>query len=127
MNAPDLPAEILEKIASIAKIIAPEDQNSLPKSEPHCNCFYCQVSRAIQAGLIHHEAGAKPQEEPNEEPISDEDLSFQQWDILQASDNLYTVINRLDTQEKYNVFLGQPVGCTCGKLACEHILAVLKS
>ena len=43
------------------------------------------------------------------------------------NDKLFTVINKLDQQEKYNVFLGEPVGCTCGKQGCEHMLAVLKS
>lgn len=124
MNAPDLPVEILDKIMKITKIIAPENPQILPKPELHCNCFYCQVARAAQEGL-------SPQEDKPiqliEEQVSEDDLQFQQWDILETSDKLYTVTNRLDTKEMYNVFLGNPVGCTCGKPACEHILAVLKS
>jgi hypothetical protein len=119
-NAPNLPKEILSKISAIAKIVAPEDGMSIPKAEPHCNCVHCQIARAIQGGLEGH------QSEELEE-VSNEDLTFCQWEITQTGEKLYSVINRLDSQEKYSVYLGHPVGCTCGKQGCEHILAVLKS
>jgi hypothetical protein len=128
MYAPDLPKPILDKIAAIAKIVAPEDVNALPKAEPHCNCVHCQIARAITQAA-HPEAEnitASPKEEL-EEKVSAEDLNFQQWEISQSGEKLYTVINRLDTNEKYSVYLGHPVGCTCGRTGCEHILAVLKS
>lgn len=127
-NAPNIPQEILEKIVSITKIVAPEDL-TLPKPEPHCNCTHCQIARALtqpsdsqpalQEALVH--------KEKNEEIVSEKELAFQQWDIAQTGNQLFTVVNRLDPQEKYNVFLGDPVGCTCGKSGCEHIIAVLKS
>jgi hypothetical protein len=124
-QAPDLPPEILSKISAIAKIIAPDDPQSIPKPEPHCNCIHCQIARAINQGL---EAGQTPEDdEKKEDEIKEEDLTFRQWDISQSGDKLYTVINRLDSKEKYSVYLGHPVGCTCGKQGCEHILAVLKS
>lgn len=119
-NAPDLPQEILQKISSIAKILAPDENIILPKAEPNCNCVHCQIARALNPQL-------QQQEVNHEEEISDADLHFQQWDITQTGDKLYTVINRLDTKEKYSVYLGHPIGCTCGKQGCEHILAVLKS
>lgn len=127
-EAPDLPPEMLEKLGAIAKIVAPEDLDALPKPEAHCNCVHCQIARAIQRS-IHSDATleVKPQETKDEEVISDEELKFQEWDITQTGDQLFTVINRLDSHEKYRVFLGHPVGCTCGKAGCEHILAVLKS
>lgn len=122
-NAPDLPPEILQKISAIAKIVTPEDQTALPKAEPHCNCMHCQIARAITSGLQ-----TKPEAQIAEEsPVSDAELTFQPWDIQQTSDKLYTVTNRVDSLEKYTVYLGDPVGCTCGKTGCEHILAVLKS
>lgn len=132
-NAPDLPQEILQKIASIATIIAPEDMNEVPQAEPHCNCPHCQIARAINEGLgntVRPFSGAVEEESfihEEEEEVSDEELSFQQWDIEQSGEQLFTVTNKLDPEEKYSVFLGEPVGCTCGKQGCEHILAVLHS
>lgn len=124
-NLPNMPDEVLDKIRSIAKIIAPDDPVLAPKPEPHCNCMHCQIARAINQGLGHQEITGK--EESQQEVVSDQDLSFQQWEIKQTDEKLYTVVNRLDTKERYNVFLGHPVGCTCGKEGCEHIVAVLKS
>lgn len=125
MNAPDIPPPILQKIGAIAKIVAPEDVLSLPKPEPHCNCMHCQIARTIHKNLSGEEA--TPTALAVEPDVSDEDLIFRQWDITQTGDKLFTVINRLDTQEKYSVYLGHPIGCTCGKNGCEHIVAVLKS
>lgn len=132
-NAPDLPQEILQKIASIATIIAPEDMGDVPQPEPHCNCPHCQIARAINEGLgntVRPFSGAETEGsfvEEAEEEVSDEELTFQQWDIQQAGEQLFTVTNKLDSDEKYSVFLGEPVGCTCGKEGCEHMLAVLHS
>lgn len=122
-NAPDLPPEILNKIASIAKIIAPEDIMAMPKAEPHCNCVHCQIAQAINRGT----QPAAESESAEEVVVSDAELQFQQWDISQMGDKLFSVINRLDNKEKFSVYLGHPIGCTCGKSGCEHILAVLKS
>lgn len=119
-NAPDLPPEILQKISTIAKIIAPSEELLLPKSEAGCNCFFCQIARALNPEPASSHTA-------DESVIADEELQFQQWDIKQTGEKLYSVVNRLDEHEKYNVYLGQPVGCTCGKQGCEHILAVLKS
>lgn len=135
-NAPNLPQEILSKIGSIAKIIAPEESMEVPQPEPHCNCPHCQIARAINEGLgktVRPYAGGedvKVQPELVDEEVTEEDLKFQQWSIQQTGDKLFTVSNKLDDDEKYNVFLGSPVGCTCGrggKEGCEHILAVLNS
>ncbi len=117
-NSPDLPPEILSKIGAIAKIIAPADE-ALPYAELNCNCFFCQIAREFHSPVAISEIG--------EEEVKEEELQFQQWAISQTGDNLFCVVNRLDNFEKYNVFLGEPVGCTCGKEGCEHILAVLKS
>lgn len=124
MNAPDIPQEVLDKIAGIAKVIAPTDPDAIPKAEPHCNCMHCQIARAI-----HNEMKAIEVQQPEavlDEEIKPEELNFCQWEIKATDENLYTVTNRLDTQEKYSVYLGHPVGCTCGKDNCEHIIAVLR-
>lgn len=126
-NMPDLPPEVLNKIAAIAKIVAPEDIQNLPKPEPHCNCPHCQIARAIHGGTREVESTPSSPIEAHEEIVSDKDLSFQQWDIVQTGEKLYSVASRLDPKERYSVYLGHPVGCTCGKQGCEHILAVLKS
>lgn len=131
-QAPDLPFEILQKIGSIAKIITPETEADIPKPEPHCNCMHCQIARAIQESIQGtqmeeiDDSLETETEEINEE-VTDADLNFCQWEIMQTSENLFNVVNRLDTDEKYSVYLGSPVGCTCGHTGCEHILAVLKS
>lgn len=124
-DAPDLPPEVLNKISEIAKAIIPLDDMQVPKAEPHCNCFHCQIARAISPGPTLGEVAVAAL--PVEDEVSDEELRFEQWSIVQTGDKLYNVINRLDDHEKYSVYLGQPVGCTCGKPGCEHILAVLKS
>lgn len=129
-HMPNLPKEILKKIAGITKIIAPGEIQNMPKPEPHCNCPHCQIARAIHENA--DEATEDNQDNPpllpsEEEVINDKDLSFQQWEITQLDQHLYSVSNRLDQSEKYNVFLGESIGCTCGQAGCEHILAVLKS
>ncbi len=124
-NTPDLPPEILSKVTTIAKTLGMDiDQMNIPKAEPHCNCVYCQVARAFQ-----NEADDAPQVEAQEEEeaVSDDDLRFRDWDIKQEGDNLYLVTNPLNQEEHYQVFLGSPVGCTCGQKNCEHIQVVLKS
>jgi hypothetical protein len=122
-NSPDLPPEILNKISQIARAIIPFDDAQLPKAEPHCNCFHCQIARSINPiAMYDHQTGQIAEEE-----VRDEELQFEQWTISSAGEKLYNVVSRLDEQEKYRVYLGTPVGCTCGKEGCEHILAVLKS
>ena len=129
-NMPNLPPEILSKIGAIAKIIVPDENVALPKPEPHCNCIHCQIAREILHSFGHPVSQISnhlPEIAQEEEIIKDEELQFQQWDITQAGEKLFTVVSRLDNKEKYSVYLGHPVGCTCGKQGCEHIVAVLKS
>ncbi|MCF7806170.1 MAG: hypothetical protein K9M07_03940 [Simkaniaceae bacterium] len=122
-NLPSLPPEILTKIASVAKALGMEEAGvSIPDAQPHCNCTYCQIARAMK--------GEQPTEEKAldiDEPVDDIELSFREFDIEQTGDNLYTVTNPLDQSEHFQVFLGEPIGCTCGKKNCEHIKAVLNS
>lgn len=120
-NAPQLPKELIEKISAITKILTNGDLGSFPKPEPHCNCIHCQVARSIHNIAIDEE----PKE--NEDLVTEDDLKFRSWEILQTSDKLYLVTNPIDPKEHYNVYLGTPVGCTCGEAHCEHIKAVLSS
>jgi hypothetical protein len=119
-DTPDLPPSLLKKIAELSSKLGMKTSTFIPEPEPHCNCMHCQIAKAMQNGL-------NEELESEEEIVSDEDLKFRIWDIQQAGDNLYTVSNPEDAQEKYNVYLGEPVGCTCGNPHCEHIRAVLSS
>jgi hypothetical protein len=126
-NAPELPIDLIQKITAITKILAADDSLALPKPESHCNCFHCQIARAITPSdadqmLIEMQSATE-----ETEVISDEELQFQQWNIHQTNDKLFIVTNKLDEKEQYNVYLGEPLGCTCGRQGCEHMLAVLKS
>jgi hypothetical protein len=116
-DSPPMPPDVLEKIQSI-KGALPEDMLSQSKAEPHCNCPHCQILRAISG-----------EEVPAliEEPVSDADLTFRNWNIKQENEKLYSVSNPLDEKERYTVFLGDPLGCTCGSKNCEHIQAVLRT
>ncbi|MFZ0564665.1 MAG: hypothetical protein WAM28_00495 [Chlamydiales bacterium] len=121
-DSPDMPKEFLEKISSIAKMFGGGDPAAFPKPEPHCNCMHCQIARAIH--------GAEKEEVSDghqEETVTKEDLYFPEWNITQSGDKLFTVTNPLDPKEHYSVYLGSPVGCTCGQDHCEHIEAVLYS
>jgi hypothetical protein len=115
-NLHPLPPDVLKKLSEIAKGLGLENAGDLIQSEPHCNCVYCQVVRALQG-----------EPTPVEEEISDADLKFKTWDIVQKDKKLYTATNPLDPNEYYTVFLGEPLGCTCGQKNCEHIRAVLNT
>ena len=119
-NDPDIPAEIINKIASIAKILGVDNPDAIPKPEPHCNCMHCQIAKAMQKAI-----GLNT--EDFDEEVSDEDLKFRTWNVKQEDDKLYSVTNPIDEQEHYSVFLGEPIGCTCGNKNCEHVRAVLNS
>ncbi|NGX39259.1 MAG: hypothetical protein KR126chlam1_00582 [Chlamydiae bacterium] len=120
-DTPDLPTEILDKIATLSKSIGLEDGDKFPKAEPHCNCMHCQIMREI------HQEERKKEKEHHEELVSDEELSFREWDIENKGEKLYKITNPLNKEEHYNVFLGSPLGCTCGQSNCEHIRSVLNS
>ena len=112
-HAPDLPPEMIEKIQAITKAMGLNlEQMTIPKGEPHCNCMYCQIARAI---YNESEQGASSKQDEGEEEVSSEDLNFRTWDIKQAGDKHYLVTNPLDQNEHYQVYLGTPIGCTCGQ------------
>ncbi len=123
-DAEDLPEEILDKIASVSKMLGVKDLQTLPQPEPHCNCMHCQIARAIHHAL---DASSTPElEVVPEEVVSDEELTFRMWDVEQMGEKLYSVKDP-DLKESFHVYLGDPIGCTCGEKNCEHIRAVLNS
>lgn len=119
-EAPVLSKDVLEHIFSFLKSL---DDGSIlngffvKPEHPHCNCPYCQISRFAQ----NQEA------EELEEEVSDKDLKFKTWDIEQTGNKLFAVTNPFDMHEKYSVYIGEPIGCTCGEMRCEHIHAVLSA
>ncbi len=119
-DSPDIPSEIINKIAKVAKLFAEDASMDIPKPVENCNCMHCQIARALQIGN-----GIHP--ENLDEEVDEKELKFRDWDIFEEGSHLYKVVNRLDEKEYYNVFLKEPIGCTCGKKNCEHIKAVLNS
>lgn len=123
-GAPNLPQEIISQISTIAQMMG-IDLNAfhIPEGQPHCNCPYCQIAKALHAPI----QTTKIESTEQEEPITEEDLRFRDWDVKSVSEKLFDVTHPFDHQEHYQVFLGNPIGCTCGKTNCEHIRAVLLS
>lgn len=128
-EAPNLPPEVIEKVRHVSKLLPSEDVKQAQKPIDNCNCPFCQISAAIQADhdITQEDRPFLDESCGIEVEIEDEELKFDEWMIEQKGEMLYEVKNKIDTNETYNVFLGTPVGCTCGKCGCEHILAVLKS
>ncbi len=123
-NAADLPKEILDRVSQVAKALGlDKDSFDAPEGQPHCNCPYCQIARALVGATTKNVAPI----DSTEEVVQDIELKFREWDINQVADKLYEINNPLDKSERYQVYLGQPIGCTCGKNNCEHIIAVLNS
>jgi hypothetical protein len=127
-DLPTLPQEVIKKISSLAKIVSPEDILALPAPEANCNCVYCQINRILRKEILQDSSlPDHPIFDEFQENIPEEDLLFDQWEIRAIADRMYAVINKLDSNEQYNVYLGEPIGCTCGKANCVHIIAVLKT
>lgn len=120
-NSPSLPKEVLEKISAISKIVGTDqDLQGAMKAVPHCNCNFCQIARAMTGEFSTFDSH-------EEDDVSDDDLKFKTWDISQSGEKCYVVTNPLDKKEQYSVYLGEPLGCTCGHSNCEHIKAVLNT
>lgn len=115
-NLAPLPQEVVSKIELLAKNMQPDELANYLHPVSGCNCMYCKIARILK-GDNHKEA---------EEEVADEELQFEEWLVEPAGDKMYLVTNKLDTSEHYTVYLGDPIGCTCGKQNCEHIVAVLR-
>ncbi|HRD55903.1 MAG TPA: hypothetical protein PLC42_05855 [Parachlamydiaceae bacterium] len=126
MDAPDLPAPLLDNLSQVAKIITKEDAAFFPEDVANCNCFHCQITRTINQNLKKKIAEELKMIE-EDEIVLDKELEFNQWNVIAEGKEFFTVINKLDDQEQYKVFLGSPVGCNCGKDHCEHIIAALRT
>ena len=118
-SSPNLPPEAIEKIREMSKSLdIHANHMDMPTAEPHCNCPYCQIARIMNE-----------EHKETEEEVSDEELTFREWnwDVKQVDDKLFLVTSPSNKDEQYRVFLGDPLGCTCGEKNCEHIRTVLNS
>ncbi len=127
-NLPQLPPDMVKKVKMLLNIIPREDIMAMPEGEPGCHCMYCQINRILREAILTQETNTPDiLAEEETEAVEEKDLEFSEWIVEPIQDKLYKVTNKLDTQEEYRVFLGDPIGCTCGRPHCEHVLAVLKS
>jgi hypothetical protein len=115
-----LPPLLLQRMSLMGRFLHPQLLAQMPRAEDGCGCPFCQLHRVLH--------GEPPDTAlPAVEEVKDEDLHFRSW-LLEAKDEqLFIVSNPEDPQETYQVFLGEPLGCTCGQPNCEHIRAVLQS
>lgn len=125
-NLPELPPDMIKKVQVLLNVIPKEDILSMPKNVPGCHCMYCQINRILRQS-IESDEGGEPDLLSESEPVEEKDLQFSEWIVEPLEDKLYKVTSALNHTEEYRVFLGDPIGCTCGKPRCEHILAVLRS
>jgi hypothetical protein len=125
---PPIPEESLDRIRALSKIISEEEIMAMPAPETNCNCMYCQVARTLRKAVLQEQDKLPDflQEEAGEK-VAEEELTFEEWIIEPFADKMYRVTNKLDSHEQYTVHLSDPIGCTCGKMNCEHIVAVLRS
>lgn len=126
-DAPDMPPEVIEKIVAVSEALGIHEQaENMPPAEPHCNCLYCQIARAIHGDAQNEAINL---DEMACEEVSDTELTFRDWIVNPDDKNqkLYVVVNPAKQDEHYSVYLGEPLGCTCGQKNCEHIRAVLNS
>lgn len=128
-SLPDLPPEMVKKVTLLLNIIPKEDILAMPEAENGCNCMYCQINRILRAAILTEQREGSPDilVESETEPVEEQELSFSEWIVEPIAEKLYKVTNKIDPKEEYRVFLGDPIGCTCGKSHCEHVLAVLRS
>lgn len=127
-DAPDLPLELLQKVRGILDFMPPGKSLQIPPADPTCNCFHCQITRSLSQ--TPKQLPAIDDTDHSAEFVRDDELLFEQWDVRQMDTEKFSVTNKLDPDETYQVFLGEPVGCTCGKHekeGCDHILAVLRN
>ncbi len=117
---PPLPKEVLDKITQVAHWITPQEASAMPHPEEGCNCVHCQIARTIQEKV-------SSTDEMGGEEVKLEELSFRDWIVQEMGDKLYQVTNPDNPQDQYSVFLGSPIGCTCGMKDCEHIKTVLNT
>ena len=123
-NLPELPEDMVKKVRLLLNVVPKEDILAMPEGVPGCNCMYCQINGILRRAL---NSEGEPELLSEPEAVEEKDLQFSEWIVEAVGDKLYKVTNKLNHSEEYRVFLGDPIGCTCGKPHCEHVLVVLRS
>lgn len=123
---PDLPSDMVKKVQMLLNIIPKNDILAMPVGIEGCHCMYCQINRILRRAISNEENGT-PDVMADSEPVEEKELQFSEWVVESTGEKLYKVSNKFNHSEEYRVFLGDPIGCTCGKPHCEHVLAVLRS
>lgn len=122
-NSPPLPKEILDKITLIAKAIGGEMIKEVEPVEL-CNCFFCQIARALKNERIEERKPHVPKNLPKDLLRGGIDP---EWMVDEVGPNMFKVISREEPGMVYQVYLGHPIGCSCGSNRCQHIIAALKT
>jgi len=117
---PPLPTLLLQRMALMGRFLHPSLVAQLPRAESGCSCPFCQIHRVLH--------GEPPDTalSPGEEVLPEE-LQFRSWEVKALGDHQVEVSNPEDPTESYQVFLGDPLGCTCGQPKCEHLRAALQA
>ena len=128
-NTPNIPEELLYKLTDTLKILMAEGKSiNIAPATKSCNCLHCQVSRQLtkdtQSSLWDDNI---TQQDLGDDVDQEINLSFATWLVKKEKDCVYSVTNSENSNEKYSVYLGTPIGCTCGQSSCVHIQAVLRS
>lgn len=119
-ESPDLPTALLQRMSVMGQFLHPDILEQMPRAVAGCRCPFCQLHR-----VLHREPPDTAL--PPVEEVSEQDLLFRSWIVQDCGDHLFEVTNSTDPAECYRVFVGEPVGCTCGRHGCEHVKAVLLS
>lgn len=120
-DLPELDPEVIKKIVSIVKVLTPEGEEAFLSKESveGCNCPACQIRHFLEK---ENQSGITQEEEFLEKPTE-----VMPWIISSVGENLYKVESKENPEEVAHVFLGNPLGCSCGEHGCPHLIAVLKS
>lgn len=122
-NSAILPKELLRKIRCFSKkILSPKEFAPANESVPGCHCPFCQITRAIEEGLHSNELTLQE----GEEIVSDKDLSFAKWRVLDLGNERFELTNPSDTSQRFVVEIKPEIKCSCGNKGCEHIVTILE-
>ncbi len=122
-QSPPLPKEILDKITLIAKAIGGDMIKEVEPVEL-CNCFFCQIARALKNERTEDRKPHVPKNLPKDLLRGGIDP---EWMVDEVGPHMFRVVSREEPEVIYQVYLGEPIGCSCGSNRCQHIIAALKS
>ncbi len=121
-DTPDLPQTGPGKIGEITKAMGIDDLIASPQTRAPLQ-LRALPDRAGNAGRCRERSRRRSRKKLS----LMRNLNSARGISRRLRDKLYVVTNPLDDKEHYNVFLGDPVGCTCGHHHCDHVRAVLNS